>query len=293
MVSVPITISQRETVERLRQQYGHRYAAWNAFHSLFLWQNALGLSILAEEDFFAVRYGAKGENCWYMPCGSPARILSFLEELRQTGSFRLFYARKEDIDFLKESFPHPMTFRFDRDGSEYLYDVAEQCAMPGRKFSLIRHGISKLHRRYAVTVRPLTPERIGDAEQIMRDWANRKGLDFEKQEGDIPESMLLLHNQEALHTDGVLVYLDGVPTAIAAGAFLSEETADMSLYKVSRKEPGLSFLLFHEWNMRVQGRCRLMNAEEDLGIMGLRDHKQRLRPAGLSEMWEAVYEPAD
>ena len=293
MVFEPITPAHREAVERIRRTWGAGTCSSHAFQSLYLWQNVMQLTIHPEDDFFAVRIRRNGENCWFMPCGNPEKILRFLDSLRQKGGFRLFYVQTDEMRFLKENLPFPLTFRQDRDAWEYLYDTAEQCRAEGRRFSQIRYVINRLKRLYHTEIRPLTPETADDAEAVIRAWSARKEISFDLHEGDVTEACTVIRQQEMLSSAGVIVYLDGIPSAVSAGFPISSDTFDLCLYKQSIRERGLGYLSFHALNQQAADSFRFVNLEEDLGIPGIRDHKLRLRPAGFTEMWEAIYEPSE
>ena len=289
MTFSPITLSQREKAEKIRKQYGNTQSAWHAFHSLLIWQTHLGLTIHLEDDFFAVRYGAAGENCYYMPCGKPEKVLRFLEELRQQGDFRLFFANQSDVRFLREQVPFPLHFQYDRDSSEYLYDVDAHCSMKGTRFSKLRYEIRQLEQAHRMTSKPLDNSDKEAVETILRAWAEQKHLEYGRHEGDLDAVISLFRNGHTLGVRGIMVFMDGMPAAIAAGAPLSEEGCDLCLYKQSVRERGLGIYTFRKFVEQLQGTYRFINMEEDIGIPGLRIHKQKLQPDGMSHMWEAVY----
>jgi hypothetical protein len=54
MIFSPIRLSHREAIDRIRARYHRQTSAWFAFHSLYLWQDTLGLSILLEDELFVV-----------------------------------------------------------------------------------------------------------------------------------------------------------------------------------------------------------------------------------------------
>ena len=69
----------RQRVEDLRRACGNETSA-HAFSSLYLWKAEMGLSLLVREDLFAVRFGMRGANSWFFPCGAPAAVRAFAEE---------------------------------------------------------------------------------------------------------------------------------------------------------------------------------------------------------------------
>ena len=283
----PITLAQRDTIEQSRMRYGHTVSAWHAFHSLWLWQDVLKLTVLADDGFYAVRYGAKGDHAYFMPCGNPDRIKAFLDSLRETGSFRLYYLREQDKAFLEAYAPGMFQFTYDRDGSEYLYDIAEQCAMSGTKFKKNRQQIHRLQKSSAVEVKPLTAETLPDAAEIEKLW-------FAQKESDLNDRVRRIADFYAAFRDcgmqGLVIHQNGMPTAFIAGMPVSDTVFDACLLRISGDTPDLGLFACHALMQQISGEYPVLNAEEDMGLPGLRTFKQKMHPCGMADLWEAIYE---
>ena len=167
MAYTTVTPAQRDAVSSIRLRYGSKSAAWHAFHSLFLWQDTLKLSILLDVDFYAVRYGAKGDRAYFMPCGAPEKVMQYLESLKEHGSFRLFNLCEADKAFLETQSPGQFQFRYDRDNSEYLYDIEKSCDLSGKQNKYIRRDIRSITEAHLVETEPLTAQNISTALQIV------------------------------------------------------------------------------------------------------------------------------
>ena len=292
MTYTPITLEQQAQINRIRLGYGSKTAAWHAFHSLFLWQETLKLSLLLEDDFFAVRYGAKGENAYFMPCGAPEKVLQFLRRLSESGKFRLFNVCAEDKAFLEQAAPGAFRFRYDRDSSEYLYDIQKNTDLSGKQNRYIRRDIRSLTEAHQLETEPLTQQNIQTARQIVADWfhADIRGEIIRQAELNIAEK--LFQNMDALSVQGFLLYLDGIPAAVAAGIPLSDTVFDFTLLKQASGEKGLGTFMYYTLMQKLSGAYQYLNAEEDMGIAGLRQKKTEMHPCGMVDIWEAVYEKA-
>lgn len=289
MAFSPIRMSDRAAIDRIRSRYGRETSAWFAFHSLYLWQATLGLSIQLEKDLFVVRYGIMGERCFFMPCGAPQRVRQFLEELMQSGSFRLFYAQEADLPMLLHDFPQ-LRLRYDRNGSEYLFDIEASCTLHDSQYRRIRHQMNALRNRHDIQVLPLSQENAGDAKLIIRNWFHRDRDRPETRVTDLYVTKLLFDEAAALGVRGVVIYLDGEPSGFAAGIPLSDSVFDLCIRKQVTGERGFGTFLYLAVMESLRGEFRLLNAEEDMGIPGLRAKKTELKPTGLLHVWEAVYE---
>ena len=287
MTFEPITLAQRDTVEQIRMQYGHTVSAWHAFHSLWLWQDVLDLTVLTDDDLYVVKYGAKGENCCYMPCGRPERIRAFLDSLRSQGSFRLFYVREQDKALLEDYAPGRFHFRYDRDGSEYLYDIQEQCAMSGAKFKKNRQQIHRLQNSSEIEVLPLNRKTLPAAEQIENTWfAQRKDdpNNLVKRVAEFFEAF----SDRGMH--GIVIMQNGKPAAFIAGLPVSDSILDACLLRIASDASDFGLYSCHMLMQQAADTYRLLNAEEDMGLIGLRTFKEKMHPCGMVELWEASYE---
>ena len=79
-----------------------------------------------------------------------------------------------------------------------------------------------------------------------------------------------------------------IALAIAAGYLISDSMYDISVCQQSLCDPDIAVYARHQLFSRLPETIRLINAEEDLGIEGLRSLKQGMRPVGLLKMFEGV-----
>ncbi len=292
MIFSPIRMSDRDAIDRIRARCRRDTSAWFAFHSLYLWQHTLGLSILLEDDLFVIRYGIMGQRCYFMPCGAPARVRQFLRGLMQTGSFRLFYALESDLPMLLRDFPQ-LRLRYDRSGSEYLFDIDTLCGLKDSKYHRIRHQMHSIRNKHEISVMPLSAENTEEANLIVRNWFHRDKERPETRVTDLYVTQKLFDEAGALGVRGIVVRLDGAPAGFAAGIPLSGNVFDLCIRKQVTGERGFGTFLYLALMESLRGQFRLLNAEEDMGIPGLRAKKTELRPTGLLHVWEAVYDTSD
>ena len=79
-----------------------------------------------------------------------------------------------------------------------------------------------------------------------------------------------------------------MPAAIAVGYFISDRMYDISVCRQSLNDPDVAVYARHQLFSRLPRTIRLINAEEDLGLEGLRVLKQGMRPVSLLTMFEGV-----
>lgn len=279
----PITLAVKERTETIRLKSGVVTSS-HAFASLFIWQKDMGLSVYLTDDLYAVKCGWRGENAWFFPCGGHDAVRRFLEQALSGANLRLCYLREEDRLWLERIFPGRFEITETSGDDEYIYDRAEQEQLSGRKFSALRNHIHRARAEYAPRCEPLGDNNIEDALAVSRAFESRSDSPRQLRGGGATE--LLLTQRGALDVSGILVRVGGTPYAVVAGYPLSGDMFDISLAQQRDNLPGLGTYAKHALINTLPPCYTLINAEEDLGIEGLRTMKQRMRPCGIIKMVE-------
>lgn len=280
-----IELSMQTQVERIRNTYGHR-AASHGFASLYVWKEEMGLRIYMKEQIFILKFGLQGEHAWFYPCGEPGAVKELITEiLREDKEAVFYYMREQDAAFLEREFPGRFLIRECESDSEYLYDRWQQQTLVGKNFSKQRRQINRIKADHELCVEELDEHNLQDAIKVNQCW-ERHSL----QEAGIRDEQaggILLENRKALGVLGILVRVDGRPYAVAAGYPLCEDTFDLALAKQVECLTGLSVYTRNQLIRLLPEKYKWINAEEDLGVEGLRTLKKLMRPAGFLKMYAA------
>ncbi len=280
IVTEPIALHHGAQVEGLRKKYGHRASA-HAFTSLYIWRNDMGFSLYFGEEFYGVKAEGYGENCWIFPCGDREKALPFVVELLEQG-VTFCYMNQQDVDFMEEKLGDKFQATPAQGDDEYLYLRQEQESLAGRKFMRIRNDINRGKKEHSFTCVPLTAENLTIAKDIHTSWVNGRSADslVFRQAG-----YELLEHFRHFDIQGVLGYVDGVPTAVVAGYPLSETVFDLSLSNQTERISGISPWTRQQLVAALPPQYTTLNAEEDLGIPGLRQMKEIMRPSAMEHMF--------
>ncbi len=279
----PILLEDRQAVERLREQYGHKCSS-HAFSSIYLWKEAMGLSLLLQPDMYAVKCMRQGKNAWFFPCGSRKAVREFLKEGMKEPDFTLCYMRPGDVKWVNRQFPGIWEFRPCPESAEYLYDVQGHRELKGKAYANMRTQVHKVEREYDPRSQVIDRSNLGDALSVLEEWSRRRqeedqwGAEYE----DVDEKALLLRKKLGIW--GVILYLGDRPAAVTAGFYLNRDIFDVAVAKSISTAQGVSYYGKRELFRRLS--CPLINMEEDLGILGLKRMKTGMRPVEMNEMWE-------
>lgn len=282
-----IDFEKKTFIERVRTDCGVDLSS-HAFVSLFLWQKAMGLSLLCDTDFFAVKYGNENRNKWFFPCGNLQKKYDFISEKIPDKSFSLCYMRKSDVKWLDENFPNMWSFRRDETADEYICNISDYVSLGGSKFSEIRRKIRKIDREHSIIVCRISDENLDDAMNVVGRWYETEHFKGQNGLSDDMIAKEALSQRKELGIDGVVLYADGVPVGVFAGFPLSKNTVDVLIGKCTSDAPkGMAYYALREYLCTLDRTFVYCNHEEDLGIEGIRQMKQSLCPCSMNEMWEA------
>lgn len=278
-----ISLEMKDAVDRIRREAGHVCAS-HSFASLYSWKEDMGLSIYLEQEMYAVRCLWRGVNTWFFPCGNTERIRELVGLLLEEPGLVFCYLRESDAAFLERAFPGQFLVEEKAADHEYLYDPAAQRELKGRVFAKNRQQIHRLRAEHELKMEPLKSDNLAEALEIGHAWyreSDGEGCLEDKSAFD-----MLLHNWKALEVQGILVAVDGVWTSVLVGYPLTHDMFDFAFIKQKNRLAGLSVFTKHMMFLHMPESCALVNAEEDLGIEGLRFMKQRMQPVGQIKMYE-------
>ena len=92
---------------------------------------------------------------------------------------------------------------------------------------------------------------------------------------------------EELSLVGNLLYLDGEAIGFDLGAMIAPDTLDNHIAKTLRDDVDALMKLL--WYETLPENVKIINREEDLGIRGLRIHKQDAQPIGFNDTYTLTF----
>lgn len=283
-----ITLAHRGQIERLRAACGHTLSS-HAFNSLFLWHSHMGLSLYLTAELFSVKYGKRGSNTWFFPCGEREAVRNFMERHLDETDFALCYLRPEDAKWLVSCFPNQWEVYRTPEDDEYLYEAKKHIQMKGHDYQRFRTQINKVEREDAPRSEWICHHNEQDAIEVIRAWHKLHETENGVFVGDeIDETAISMWRR--LGIQARILYLWEKPAAVTAGFYLDDSTFDIAVEKTAVPLQGVSYYARRDLIAAVS--CEWINHEEDLGLPGLRKMKEGMRPLRKNEMWAAKRNPA-
>lgn len=285
-----MSLPDKELWPRLQPLYRAWAAPCAALHpvSLYLWKREMQLTMTERPGLFAVQLGWRGTDAWSFPCGEDRVVAAFLKELTARPGVRLCYGTARQVAQVERLMPGAFAFARTPADDEYLYDPGQQLALRGRAFRHQRNALHRVEALGTVRCRALDDQTLASAREVVDTWCCQSHHAVDGLVGADAARRLLDIFDDRLQGVGVVVYEQERPAALAAGYSLTEDCFDLALCIQPGQGSDLAVYARHQLFARLAGRWHTVNAEEDLGLAGLRTLKQKMVPSGLLEMYEGT-----
>ena len=226
---------------------------------------------------------------------------AIIQDARERGlQCRLASMTAADCAVLEERYPGQFQFHPDRDSCDYIYNIEELAALPGRKFQRKRNHLNRFRQnhpqcRMVSITRELLPQVTAMAQQwYAQRMASDPNNDFQLEQKALNRAFA---HWEELGLEGVVLMEDDRILAMAAGSFLDENTFDVHFEKALEDVDGAYAAINQAFSAHLQNKypaLRRLNREDDLGLPGLRKAKLSYCPDHLVvKFWANLLEEDD
>ena len=216
-------------------------------------------------------------------------VLEDLRALNVSRPARILWADEEDVSRLPtDRFSHRLK------DSEYLYDPSRIAEARGRPYRDLRKRLNRFRRCVPSRFHEMGAGDIAGCQDLLRHWRRRQGrkhgflLDW----GYTRAALDRYGEWGREDLQGWCVEVEGRVAAFAMGGRMQDDLANFFVAKTDPDVPGLSEYL--RWEVyRSLSHYPLVNDAGDLGLPGLRRHKQKFRPVGRLSVYTADVRPKE
>jgi len=218
----------------------------------------------------------EGTNKFFMtPCAAPGR--GVLGELFKTHNYWKNIPESVLIPNKVRLEEWGIEIAEDRDNFDYLYLRTDLAELPGKKYHKKRNLVAQFLKSYTHEEKPLTPELIPEAIQILDAWRADKGVD-----GDYAACREALELFGELSLKGLLLYINGKPAGFCLGEAIARGRIFTIHFEKGLEEyKGIYQFINQIFAATLPEYFTHINREQDLGDEGLRQAKMTYRPSGF------------
>jgi hypothetical protein len=210
----------------------------------------------------------------------------------------------------------------DRAMTNYVYRASDLAELRGARYAKKRNLLAQAASLYHWTVEPLTPDRIGACFEVLRELDEHETSPAERTSSHeqvlgasapndrklceaplmtVLEPEKMFHEERAaleltlkhfaeLRQEGVLVSVEGKPSAFAIFEPLDVKTAVVHFERAARSRKGLYQVVNKLVAQAIAAAgFELINREEDVGDPGLRQAKSSYHPSHLANAWMLTF----
>jgi len=173
-----------------------------------------------------------------------------------------------------------------RDLFDYVYLRQNMVNMNGPKMGCFRRHVKQCKKLYSITVCVLDRSLIGQCIAMNERWLASRNL--KKNDADYNALIRSLNNYEYLGLFGLVFIIDDVVEGFRIGETLNKNTHVSHFAKNNSKYRGLGEYMLHILANTLNSEIVYINLEQDIGNIGLRNHKQKMCPIKMIEKYNYV-----
>lgn len=247
-----------------------------SFANLYSFRDIHHYQLIKAEKLF-IKGITRDQQLYYMPLFQPTReTLSLLREV--VGEELLFPIPEEWLSlFDSDSY----SISYEENDSDYLYRIEKLSQFSGRNLSKKRNLVKQFLATYLPSTEPLTHSNRCLANQVLNLWhAHQKS-----KEADYGACVEALNLFDKLNLNGKIYFIDGQPVAFFLGEWINEEVYVLHFEKALSQYKGLYQHMLQELCKDLRNREGLINLEQDLGLLTLRQTKYSYQPEQVAHKY--------
>lgn len=210
-------------------------------------------------------------------------VINYLTRNTEQSSLRILWVDESDLEFLSTRFGKSLEYKLkDR---EYFYEPQKILDKKGRKFRDLRKKINRVERLHPV-FNEIQFQDLKSAENLLKDWRKKQGRkrDFLLDWGYTMSSLKRFYEFTRSDLRGWQVSLSGSMRGFALAGPINDRVGCFFVAKTDTEIDGLSeYLRWRVFDQLVN--YELVNDAGDLGIPGLRQHKMKMRPSRIDNVY--------
>lgn len=274
----------------------------SVFLESFIWQKYYHVSFAVSEGR-AVQWLMEldGEPFSAMPmCREEDLPRYFFEMARYFNEelslpLRIYLADEEAVRFLKLD-PEKYQVTEEEDMKDYLYDGEAMRTLSGKKLHKKKNHVNAFMKEFEgrYEYRKLGCSDRGDVWRFLDLWREQKGEDAEERlDYEVEGIHEILKNCFHINVRMGGIYIDGNLEAFSIGSYNALE--NMAIIHIEKANPeirGLYQAINQQFLIHEFADAALVNREDDMGLMGLRQAKQSYNPVGFARKYRVIQRQA-
>ncbi|MBU3092090.1 phosphatidylglycerol lysyltransferase domain-containing protein [Clostridium sp. CM028] len=265
-----------------------------SFTTLYIWREACdvcftiykGALIIKKKDF-------EGRYYFMQPLGyskeNLKEIIDALKEYKTENNMEYLFKDLDEgvMEEIRDIYDdaHGICIKEDRDNFDYLYEAEKLIKLSGKKLHGKKNHYNSFIKKYNYEVKDIKGEEVvNDVIVAAEKWYagnNDDDVLYYELQGikDIVKDMGIFNNK------GIAVYVDEKIVAFSLGEKLNDDLAVIHIEKADTKYSGVYSFINKTFVDTSFSDVKIINREQDLGIVGLRKSKLSYHPFKLEKKY--------
>lgn len=289
----PITLDDKAIYQHFLSDEEERGCEYS-FANLYLWGRQQ-IAIYHDHIVLFSQYNRRSIYPYPLGSGDKKMVLdAIIADAKKRGiPCRITGLNAEAKQTIEELYPGRFRFHCDRDAFDYVYAIDDLAELPGQKYHRKRNHYNRFRHAFPdYTVAPLTETNLPMVREMIHKWYEAKLQTNPDGDYHMEQIALMkaLRNYRELDMKGLVLLNNRDVLAITLGSPTTHNTFDVHFEKARGDVNGAYTAINYEFARYIRDKhpqIQFLNREEDMGLEGLRQAKQRYYPHHMIEKWWA------
>ncbi len=253
---------------------------------LFMWNDIFNLSFAEFDSTLILKCCFKNKlTAFFLPIGKNVDgALRQIEDYAVENALSLNFmcVEEENLSLLKARYGEQISYEYDRDFSDYLYDYEKLETLVGKKFSGQRNHINAFNKTYPnAKFKPLLKKDTERVKEFLKEYKKEHTGGGKIERNEFKNTLKLVDNLSLLKTVGGYMEVDKKMVSFTIGEYAGK-TLVIHIEKALKNYRGIYPATFNSFlKQRKKDGIVYINREDDSGDLGLRTSKTQYQPERL------------
>ena len=257
--------------------------------NIYLWSDEYGTEIAFDENDLYIKYRFDDDIYFAFPFVK-SHIRNGIENIKEYAdshniNFKMGIIEPEMYEIINKLYPDEYEIYYDRNSSDYIYNVSELADLSGRRYHGKKNHINKFKKTYDNwSYERLNDKNAGECIGMVKEWrAENKCLSDKGKNEEICVMINGIKYHDRLGLKGGIIRANEKVVAVTLGEEINSEMFVIHFEKAFSDIQGAYPMINQQFILNELMNYKFVNREEDMGVLGLRKAKESYNPVFMGK----------